>query len=141
MPAALARHQVQAIYEVEPSLSGAENALGATTILDTCAGSGTVDLPIAGAVTRAGWAQQHPGIERGFQRAMAQAAGLAGTSGPVAERAVVKFFHVSPQIAALVKLDEFPAAPDASQLQRMADHMRSAALLAGPLNVAPLIFR
>jgi hypothetical protein len=72
---------------------------------------------------------------------MAQAADLADTSRPVVEKAVVKFFHVSPQTAALVKLDEFPAAPDASQLQRMADHMRSAGLLARPLNVAPLIFR
>jgi NitT/TauT family transport system substrate-binding protein len=140
MPAALARHQVEAIYEVEPYLSGAETTLGANTILDTCTGY-NANLPIAGAVTTAGWTRQHPGIARGFQRAMAQAAGLAGTSRPVVERAVVKFFHVSPQIAALVKLDEFPAAPDASQLQRMADHMRSAGLLAGPLNVAPLIFR
>jgi NitT/TauT family transport system substrate-binding protein len=141
MPAALARHQVQAIYEVEPYLSGAENTLGASTILDTCAGSGNADLPIAGAVTTTAWAQQHPGIARAFQRAMAKAADLAGTNRPVVEKAVVRFFHVSPQIAALVKLDEFPAAPNAARIQRMAQHMQSAGLLAGPLNVTPLIFR
>jgi NitT/TauT family transport system substrate-binding protein len=141
MPAALARHQVQAIYEVEPYLSGAENTLGANTILDTCAGSGNADLPIAGAVTTTAWTQQHPGIARAFQRAMAQAADLADTDRPVVEKAVVKFFHVGPQIAALVKLDEFPAAPNAARIQRMADHMQSAGLLARPLNVAPLIFR
>jgi NitT/TauT family transport system substrate-binding protein len=141
MPAALARHQVQAIYEVEPYLSGAEATLGANTILDTCAGSGTANLPIAGAVTTAAWTQQHPGIARAFQRAMAKAADLADTNRPVVEKAVVRFFHVSPQIAALVKLDEFPAAPNASQLQRMADHMQASGLLAAPLNVAPLIFR
>jgi NitT/TauT family transport system substrate-binding protein len=140
MPAALARHQVQAIYEVEPYLSGAETTLGANTILDTCTGY-NANLPIAGAVTTAAWTRQHPEVARAFQRAMAQAAGLAGTNRSVVERAVVKFFHVSPQIAALVKLDEFPAAPNASQLQRMADHMESAGLLAEPLNVASLIFR
>jgi NitT/TauT family transport system substrate-binding protein len=140
MPAALARHQVQAIYEVEPYKAGAENTLGANTILDTCTGY-NAHLPIAGAVTTATWAGQHPGIARAFQRAIANAAQLADTNRAVVEKAVVRFFHVSPQIAALVKLDEFPAAPDASQLQRMADHMRSAGLLAGPLNVAPLIFR
>jgi hypothetical protein len=72
---------------------------------------------------------------------MAQAAQLADTNRAVVEKAVVKFFHVSPQIAALVKLDEFPATPNVSQLQRMADHMQSSGLLARPLNVAPLIFR
>jgi NitT/TauT family transport system substrate-binding protein len=141
MPAALARHQVQAIYEVEPYLSGAENTLGANTILDTCAGSGNADLPIAGAVTTTAWTQQHPGIARAFQRAMAEAADLADTNRPVVEKAVVKFFHVGPQIAALVKLDEFPAAPNAARIQRMADHMQASGLLARPLNVAPLIFR
>jgi NitT/TauT family transport system substrate-binding protein len=141
MPAALARHQVQAIYEVEPYLSGAETTLGANPILDTCAGSGNADLPIAGALSTAAWAQQHPQVARAFQRAMAQAADLADTNRPVVERAVVKFFHVSPQIAALVKLDEFPAAPNAARIQRMADHMHASGLLAAPLNVAPLIFR
>jgi NitT/TauT family transport system substrate-binding protein len=141
MPAALARHQVQAIYEVEPYLSGAENTLGANVILDTCAGSGTADLPIAGAVTTAAWTQQHPATARAFQRAMAQAAQLAGTNRAVVEKAVVKFFHVSSQIAAVVKLDEFPTAPNASQIQRMADHMHASGLLARPINVAALIFR
>jgi hypothetical protein len=41
----------------------------------------------------------------------------------------------------VVKLDEFPATPNASRIQRMADHMQSAGLLTTPLNVAPLIFR
>ncbi len=140
MPAALARHQVQAIYEVEPYKSGAENTLGANTILDTCTGY-NANLPIAGAVTTAAWTQQHPDIARAFQRAMAQAADLADTNRPVVEKAVVRFFHVSPQIAALVKLDQFPAAPDAARIQRMADHMHASGLLARPLNVAPLIFR
>ncbi len=107
MPTALARHQVQAIYEVEPYLSGAENTLGANTILDTCTGY-NANLPIAGAVTTATWTGQHPDIARAFQRAMAQAAQLADTNRAVVEKAVARFFHVSPQIAALVKLDEFP---------------------------------
>jgi NitT/TauT family transport system substrate-binding protein len=140
MPAALARHQVQAIYEVEPYKSGAQNTLGANVILDTCTGY-NANLPIAGAVTTAAWIQQHPDIARAFQRAMAKAADLADTNRPVVEKAVVKFFHVSPQIAALVKLDEFPAAPNAARIQRMAQHMQSSGLLARPLNVAPLIFR
>jgi NitT/TauT family transport system substrate-binding protein len=140
MPAALARHQVQAIYEVEPYLSGAENTLGADPILDTCTGM-NANLPIAGAVTTAAWAQRHPGTARAFQRAMAKAAGLADTDRAAAETAIATYLHVSPQIAALVKLDSFPASANPVQLQRMAQHMQSAGLLAQPLNVAALIVR
>jgi NitT/TauT family transport system substrate-binding protein len=140
MPAALARRRVQAIYEVEPYLSGAETTLGANTILDTCTGY-NANLPIAGAVTTATWLGRHMATAHAFQRAMARAAQLGDTDRAVVEKAVVRFFHVSPQIAALVKLDEFPATPNAARIQRMADHMQSAGLLARPLNVAPLIFR
>jgi NitT/TauT family transport system substrate-binding protein len=86
MPAALARHQVQAIYEVEPYLSGAETTLGANTILDTCAGSGTADLSIAGAVTTAGWTRQHPGIARAFRRAMPRPPAWPAPTGPWLKR-------------------------------------------------------
>ena len=140
MPAALARHQVQAIYEVEPYLSSAENTLGASAILDTCTGM-NANLPLAGAVTTAAWVQQHPATAHAFQRAMAEAADLADTNRAGVERAIVRYLHVSPQIAALVKLDDFPARPEAARIQRMAGHMQSAGLLAGLLNVAPLVFR
>jgi NitT/TauT family transport system substrate-binding protein len=144
MPSALAAHRVQAIYEIEPYLSEAEATYGAEKIIDTCAGDGNTDLPLAGSVTTSQWVHTHPGIGRAFQRAMAEAATLADTNRPVVERAVVKYFHVSPSIASLVKLDEFPAAPNAGQIQRMVQHMQNAQpvpLLTKPLNVASIIFR
>ena len=143
MPAALKAHRVQAIYEIEPYLSEAESSLGAVSIIDTCAGDGNANMPLAGSVTTDKWTAQHPGIARAFQRAMAQAATLADTDRPVIERAIVKYFHVSVKVAAQVKLDNFPASANAAQIQRMASHMLDAnpPLLTRPLDVADLIYK
>jgi NitT/TauT family transport system substrate-binding protein len=143
MPSALAAHRVQAIYEVEPYLAEAENVDGAEKIIDTCAGDGNADLPLAGSVTTDTWAKSHPAIAHAFQQAMAKAAALADTNRPVVEHAIVKYFNVSQKIAAMVNLDNFPAAPNAGPIQRMVSHMLNSQppLLAKPLNAASLIFR
>lgn len=141
MPAALAAHRVQAIYAIEPYKSEAETKYGAEKIIDTCDGDGNADLPIAGSVTTGKWARQHPGVAHAFQRAMAQAAALADTNRPAVEHAVVKYFGVSPKVAALITLDNFPTEPNAGQIQRMVQHMQDARppLLTKPLNVAAML--
>ena len=54
---------MDAAYEVEPFLSEAEARIGAQPVLDTCSGP-TVNIPIGGAVTTAGWAARYPRTAR-----------------------------------------------------------------------------
>jgi hypothetical protein len=49
--------------------------------------------------------------------------------------------HISTNVAALVSLNTCPTSADAVQLQLVANLMQEGGMLAGPLNVAPLVFR
>lgn len=140
MATALAAGRVDAAYEVEPFLSEAEARIGAQAVLDTCSGP-TVNIPIGGAVTTAGWAARYPRTARAFQLAMQQAAAMADNSRPLVEQITTRDIHVSRAIAAIINVGQFPTTVNAGQIQRTADQMRAAGLLRRPIQVAALVFR
>jgi NitT/TauT family transport system substrate-binding protein len=140
MAAALKAHRVDAISVIEPFITGARRALGASTVLDECAGP-TAGLPLAGSFTTAAWTQKYPDTARAFARAMARGQALAARDPAAVRQILTTYTSITPAEAALVHLSTYPAALDAGALRRLASLMRSAGLLSAPLNVGALIFR
>lgn len=140
MATALKAHRVDAISEVEPFLTGAEESLGAEPVLQQCTGP-TAGIPLGGYLTTAAWAAAHPAAARAFQRAIEQGQALAATDRSAVEKILPTYMPVTKNIAALVNLNTFPTTANPVQLQRVANLMQEGGMLTKPLNVAPLVFR
>jgi NitT/TauT family transport system substrate-binding protein len=140
MLTALKAHRVDAIDEVEPYVSEAEDTLGAETILPVCAGP-TAGMPLTGYITSAAWADAHRTTALAFQRAIEKGQALAQTNRAAVEQVLPQYMPVSRQIAALVNLNTFPSDLDAVHLQRVADLMLAGGVISKPLDVSRLLFR
>jgi NitT/TauT family transport system substrate-binding protein len=139
MLTALKAHRVDAISEVEPFVSQARITLGAQTVLQQCTGP-TANIPLAGYIATSQWAGAHPALARAFQQAVQRGQALAAESRAADEKTLLTFAKISPDIAAVVRFNNFPTRLDATQLQRVADLMQTGGMLAEPLNVGPLLF-
>jgi NitT/TauT family transport system substrate-binding protein len=137
---ALQAHRVDAINEVEPYVSEAEDKLGAETVLPVCAGP-TAGMPLTGWITSASWAAAHPATARAFQRAIQKGGALAATDRAAVEQVLPGFLHIPGQLAAIVNLNTFPSDVDPVHLQRVADLMLAGGVITKPFNVTPLVFR
>jgi NitT/TauT family transport system substrate-binding protein len=137
---ALQAHRVDAINEVEPYVSEAEDKLGAETVLAVCAGP-TAGMPLTGWLTSATWASTHPAAARAFQHAIEKGEALAATNRTAVEQVLPGFLHIPGQIAAIVNLNTFPSDIDPVHLQRVADLMLAGGVITKPFNVTPLVFR
>jgi NitT/TauT family transport system substrate-binding protein len=140
MASALKAHRVDAISEVEPFLTSAENSLGAEAVLAQCSGP-TAGIPLGGYITSAAWASAHPATARAFQRAVEQGQALAASNPAVVEKILPTYMKVTKGTAALVSLNTFPTSANPVQLQRVANLMKAGGMLAKPLNVAPLVIK
>ena len=140
MASALQAHRVAAISEVEPFLSSTEVSLGAQPVLQQCTGP-TAGIPLGGYLTTAAWVSAHPATAKAFQRAVEQGQALAATDRAAVEKILPSYMPIGKGTAALVNLNIFPVTADPVQLQRVADLMQAGGMLAGPLNVAPLVVR
>jgi NitT/TauT family transport system substrate-binding protein len=140
MAAALQAHRVDAISVVEPFLTGAEQAAGARLVLSECSGA-LASFPLSGYFTTAAWAAQNPRTARAFQRAMQRAQAYADAHPAAIRQILPTYTKVTAQAAQKLQLNYFPAAVSASQLQRVANLMRSGGLLKAPFAVGPVIFR
>jgi NitT/TauT family transport system substrate-binding protein len=135
MLTALKAHRVDAISVVEPFLTGAELALGAEPVLDECTGP-TASFPLSGYFSTRAWAQQHPAAVRAFQQALAQGQAVADTDRGLVEKTLTSYIPgLSPAVAAVITLNQFPTSLDPIRLQRAADLMYTGGMLRRPLDV------
>lgn len=139
MPTALANHSVDAISEVEPFVTGAEEAQGAVPVLDQCTGP-TANLPFSGYYATQSWVKKYPKTALAFQTAMEKAAAAADSNRKLVQQILPVYTKITEKTAAVLSLPDFPTTLDATQLQRVADLMYSGGLLKSKFEVAPLIF-
>lgn len=133
MTAALAAHQVDAAYLIEPFVTKEKKA-GAATLIDLDAGE-TQNFPISGYVVTAQWLSHYPRTAAAFARAVEQGQDIAATNRAEVQRAVSKGAGLSAQLTAVMALGSFPIAVDSTQLQRVADLMQTYGQLKQPFNV------
>lgn len=137
MVAALDTGQVDAIVVVEPQLTQAFTQVGAVTVLDVASGP-TADLPEAGLVTTAGFAQANPRTLAAFERALARAqADMADRS--VVEQTLPTYTKITPDTAPLMRVGTWPTLLTTTNLQRIADLMQHFGQLPERFDVGPLL--
>jgi NitT/TauT family transport system substrate-binding protein len=128
MAAALAKGQVDAISEVEPFATAAQETDGAQPLVDQCSGPDS-SLPLSGYFSLSTWAQKNPQAASRFQQAMAQAQEIADTQRSTVEKTLVKYVPGLTAVqAATITLETFPTLMDGAQLNRVSDLMQEAGL-------------
>jgi NitT/TauT family transport system substrate-binding protein len=140
MLTALGTGDVAAASLVEPFLSQAKASLGAEVIQPQCEGP-TANLPLSGYFATAAWVRANPRTARAFARAIEKAQALADGDHAAVEKILPTYIKITPQIAAIVNLNAYPATLDAVLIQRVTDLMVSGGLLRTHLAVGPLLFR
>jgi NitT/TauT family transport system substrate-binding protein len=140
MAAALQTGKIDAISVVEPFLTGAEQSLGATEVVDQCTGAESA-MPLSGYFATDAWAQKYPNTAHAFQRAMARGQALADSNRALVEQVLPTYTKINPKVAALIGLNTFPTSLDALRLQRVANLMQAGGLLNSQFNVEPLLFK
>ncbi|SHE79005.1 ABC transporter substrate-binding protein [Streptoalloteichus hindustanus] len=138
MPAALAQGRIDAASVIEPFATQAQRKTGATVVMDSMTGP-TSELPIAGYVTGAKFAQENPKTVKAFQRAMKKAQAAAQADRKKVEAQLVEQLKMEEEDAKLVNLGSFPTTMEHSRLQRVAELMRTYGVLTEQLDVKPLI--
>jgi NitT/TauT family transport system substrate-binding protein len=131
--------QVDAAWMVEPFITSAAQTLGAQLVLDTASGP-TADLPVAGYVSTASFAERYPRTVAAFRRAMHRAQ-LAATDRQNVERVLPSYVpRIDPETAVITSVGVFPATDEPSpvRLQRVADLMQQFQLLSSRLDVKNL---
>lgn len=129
MGAALARHQVDAAFMVEPYLSRAVQKYGDAELADFDEGS-TAGIPVTGYYTTRAWEQAHPAAAAAFTAALRQGQQVAATSRAAVEQALVRHIGVSRLVAAVMSPGTYPVGPvDPVHLQRIGDLMQAGGLL------------
>jgi NitT/TauT family transport system substrate-binding protein len=135
MPAALAAHRVDAIYEFEPYVTEGGQRYGEQNLIDIDSGAST-DFPVAGFGVLASWAAAHPRLVRAFAEAIARGNAIAATNLAARQRALETTLHLSPQVVAVMAAGTFPTALDPVQIQRAAALMLRYGQLRRPFAVA-----
>jgi NitT/TauT family transport system substrate-binding protein len=136
--AALARHQVDAVWATEPFVTVIKKALGAHALADTMTGTMSGFL-VGGWGTLQGYAQKYPRTVAAFQRAMAQAQQVAASDHALVVQAVPTFTSTKAGIASIMSFDTFPTSLTANQLQNAASMMLQYGFLRTKLDVSPML--
>jgi NitT/TauT family transport system substrate-binding protein len=136
--AALARHQVDAVWATEPFVTVIRKTLGAHPLADTMTGTMSGFL-VGGWGTLQGYAQKYPRTVAAFQRAMAQAQQAAASHHGLVVQTVPTYTSTKAGIASVMSFDTFPAALTTTQLQNAADVMLQYGFLHTKLDVAPML--
>jgi NitT/TauT family transport system substrate-binding protein len=139
MPAALKAGKVDAISEVEPFITSAEQTDGAKSVLAQCQGP-TAGIPLSGYYATQAWVQKYPRTALAFQHAIEEAQAAADANRNLVEEVLPTYTKITSRIAALISLPDYPTALEPVQLQRVANLMFSGGLLKSPFNVKPILF-
>ena len=139
MAGALKSGRVDAILATEPYILQAETQLGAVPVVDSCSGV-TAALPLLGYFGVDAFTSGHAQAVRAFRAALVQAQTAAALRAPVQATLVSSMdIHMSKQDAALVTLGNYPTFLSTVQVQRVADLMYDAGMIASPLQVRTLL--
>ena len=139
MAAALKAGSVDAMSAVEPFITGAEQADGAVSVLAQCSGP-TAGLPLSGYYATQAWVQKYPKTALAFQAAIDKAQALADSDHKLVQDVLPTYSTITPKIASLISLPDYPPSLDPTQIERIATLMLSGGMLKSPLNVMPLLF-
>lgn len=138
MAGALAAHSVDAAWMAEPFITESGEETGAEELADTASGQ-MAGFPIAGYATLRTYAQANPAVVAEFTAALVQAEALSADRS-VVEQAIATYINgMTPPLVAAVQMDQYPTALSRARLQRVADTMLSAGLLARPFDVNQLL--
>jgi NitT/TauT family transport system substrate-binding protein len=140
MPAALAAGHVDTIATVEPFITGVEQADGAVPVLNMCQGP-TLGLPVSGYFATQSWVQKNPKTAAAFRTAIEKGAAAADSNRLFVQQVLPLYTKITAKAAPLITLPQYPTTVDATQLQRVADLMKTAGMLSKPFNVNTIIFK
>jgi NitT/TauT family transport system substrate-binding protein len=119
---ALSTSAVSASFSPEPFVSGYEENLGIEELADLDQGS-TQDFPVQGYAVTQAWAQKYPNTLKAFTTALSQGQQIADTNRGAVEKAVEKYLHIAPAVAAFISLPGYPLGVDPVRLQRVVSAM------------------
>jgi NitT/TauT family transport system substrate-binding protein len=123
IPALLTKNVITAGPIPEPFVSEGEQEFGIQELADLDQG-GTENFPIQGYAVTQQWAQENPNTLKAFVTALDQGQEIADTDRAEVEKAIEqKPLSVTPGIAAVIALPDFPTAIDPVRLQRVVDDM------------------
>ena len=139
----LAAGKVAAAIMPEPFASIAEQEYGAVPLADLNQGA-TSEFPIEGYVVTKQWAQQNPNTLKRFLAALEIGQKISDTNRGAVEQAFESIKspqtgQVSPGIAAVMALDNYPIGVDATRIQRVADVMYQFRALKTRFNVSSML--
>jgi ABC-type nitrate/sulfonate/bicarbonate transport system substrate-binding protein len=137
MPQALQAGDADAALMIEPYITRAEKDLGAHILADGARGS-TLGFPLSGYASAKPFAQANPRTLEAFRKALGTAQQSA-TDPAIVRDALPKFSDIDTTTAALISLGSYPASLNGIRLQRVADLMHNAGLLADRLDVQALL--
>jgi NitT/TauT family transport system substrate-binding protein len=136
--AALARHQVDAVWATEPFNTVIKKTLGARVLADTMTGPMSGFL-VGGWGTLASYAQKYPRTVAAFQRAMARAQQVAASDHGLVVRTVPTYTSTKAGVASIMSFDTFPTTLTATQLRNAASLMLQNGFLHRQLDVTPML--
>jgi NitT/TauT family transport system substrate-binding protein len=139
----LAAGKINAAALPEPFASLAELQYGAVTLSDMNQGA-TQNFPILGYVATKSWVQQHQAALRAFLTALTEGQQIADTNRGAIEQAMETLNgpqngQVTPIIAAVMALDQYPLSIDPTRLQRVADVMFQFGLLHQRFSISQML--
>jgi NitT/TauT family transport system substrate-binding protein len=107
----------------EPFVTMGEQQQGDVVLADLDQGA-TSDFPILGFTVTRQWAQGHPNTLKAFVTALDEGQQIADTNRPEVEKALQgQPLKISPGIAGVLSLPDFPAGVDPTRLQRVMSDM------------------
>jgi NitT/TauT family transport system substrate-binding protein len=122
-PALISKGVFTAAPIPEPFVSEGEQQFGLQMLADLDQG-GTENFPIQGFAVTQAWARQNPNTLKAFVTALDAGQQIADTDRAAVERAIEQPpLKVSPAIAAVIALPDFPTAIDPTRLQRVPNDM------------------
>jgi NitT/TauT family transport system substrate-binding protein len=138
MGAALAAHQVDAAYCVEPYCTDIEQKYGAEVIADTDQGAAQ-GLLTSGYTVTAKWLKHNQKAATEFAASIAEGATLADTDPADLQRALSASLHITPMVADVMATGTFPTTVDPVKVSQVADLMLTFGEIKRPFDVSKLL--
>jgi NitT/TauT family transport system substrate-binding protein len=118
MATALEQHKVAAAWMPDPSITEAEEKIGAIPLADSNQGS-TENLPISGYMVTASWLKKYPNTAAAFRRALIKAQTIAANDPGAVQQGMEAFANVPAETAAVEANPQYPTQMNAALLGRL----------------------
>lgn len=135
---ALEAGQVDAAWLVEPFVTIGTSQMGVEPVLDVFSGS-TEDLPVAGWITSAEFAEQNPGTLEAFRTAMDRAIEMAAEDPSLIAETVPTYTQISEDVAASLNPINFAVESEPSDIALVEQLMREHGFIEDEVDVEQLI--